>query len=206
MVDKKPNIIERLVVTCFSYGGVFGSLYGLIVFLVSSLPVGNVPLGEFFQVLFLGVFYGGVFGAISGVFLASYWALPLLCVILLVDYQQRPQLFRMASSGLIIVQAICSIYFLRWVVLLILDYLLLYEYALLVILPMTIATGVGLYALHQYIVQLDDYYQQEDPRKEKPKRKLKTAHPLALENEVGQPEMYEDTEYNQRRRKKDDGG
>ncbi|MEO1166029.1 MAG: hypothetical protein AAFV98_19760, partial [Chloroflexota bacterium] len=119
--------------------------------------------------------------------LVLYWSGAITLVERLVDYRRRPQFFTVASSAMIVLQAISFIQFFYA------SDAPLIELFLMRILPMTIATGVGLYALHQYIRQLDDYYQQLDLRKEKPKRTLTTTHPLALEDEVSQPEVYEAT-------------
>lgn len=193
MMDKKPNIIEHLVVTCFSYGVVFGSLYGLIVFLISvsssAFGMDNLIVNATLLVigLLLFIFIGGVVGVTLAWLLVLYWSGAITLVERLVDYRRRPQFFTVASSAMIVLQAISFIQFFYA------SDAPLIELFLMRILPMTIATGVGLYALHQYIRQLDDYYQQLDLRKEKPKRTLTTTHPLALEDEVSQPEVYEAT-------------
>ncbi|MEL6525673.1 MAG: hypothetical protein AAFQ07_08180 [Chloroflexota bacterium] len=171
MVDKKPNIIERLVVTCFSSGLVLGGLVGVVSNVVSLLDaVGILP----FRLV------AGIIGASLCLLLALYWALPLLLLILLVDYRQRPQLFIVASAGLIIVQSIAILQFLP---LILPGNIKPLWYFVQIVSPIAVAIG----ALHQYIRQ------QEDLRKEKPKRKLTTTHPLALEDEGSQPEVYEAT-------------
>ncbi|MEL6407115.1 MAG: hypothetical protein AAFR81_22270 [Chloroflexota bacterium] len=201
MVDRKPNIIERMLVNCIPYGFIFGSLYGLIVFLISVsssvFGMDNLIVNATFLVigLLLFIFIGGVVGVTLAWLLVLYWSGALTLVERLVDYRRRPQFFTVASSAMIVLQAIGFIQFFYT------SDAPLIELFLMRILPMTLATCAGLYALHQYIRQLDDYYQRQDPRKEKPKRTLTTTHPLALEDEVSQPEVYEEAVREQEVRK-----
>ncbi|MEO1166030.1 MAG: hypothetical protein AAFV98_19765 [Chloroflexota bacterium] len=181
-MNEKPSAVAHMMSYGAIYGVILGVLFGLSVVVWQSMMLNtyDVLIGTLSAFIW-GTFLGGIYGSIAG-FLSGMW---ITLVNALVDYQKRPQLHKWVSFTLIVLQAI--VFVPRQF-----NVSAMVDVSIMLYLALPIATVAMLYLAHRYHLQLRDFYTVQDPRKEKPKRKMKNDR-LALADEVSQSEMYEAT-------------